>query len=508
MRLSALVLVVSTLATPAWAETRRVAVIVGHNSGASDRPPLRFAEEDASRLAAVLEEVGGFAHEDLFVLRGGGLAALRRALDEAAARVTRWRAARAQVVALFYFSGHSDGAILELGDEALSFSEVRRWLERTGAEVRIGVVDTCKSGALLAAKGGKLAPAFDIHLADTLSATGDVLITSSAASEVALESADIGASFFSHHLVSGLRGAADLSGDGLVTLGEAYQYAFGRTVSATADTLAGPQHPGYDFRLSGRGDIVLTEIRRPSAVLELPGDLDRVVIRRAADLDVVAEVAATTARRIALAPGRYRVRGWRRGAALAGEVVLGAGEDRSLATPELSPVGAVASSQKGGPRTAWRLFLGGGAERAVAVEGGRLTAVTVRLRGGGRLAPVAALELATGRHDDPHNPAEGSFRESHAQLLGGARLSATAGRGEIGVGALIGGGVASQHDGRPQWHWSPVATAAVTAGARLRLVGPLAAAVEVQAPLSIVRSDGGSRLEWLPAGWLGLESGW
>ena len=52
------------------------------------------------------------------------------------------------------------------------------------------------------------------------------MITSSAAREAALESAEIEASFFSHHLISGLRGAADTSGDGLVTLAEAYQYAF------------------------------------------------------------------------------------------------------------------------------------------------------------------------------------------------------------------------------------------------------------------------------------------
>src|SRR5690349_18679200 len=89
----------------ARAETRRVAVIVGHNRGSDTRPPLRFAEEDALRMAALLAEVGGFATADLFVLRAPTVSSLRRALEEAATRVAAWRRRGDQVVALFYFPG-------------------------------------------------------------------------------------------------------------------------------------------------------------------------------------------------------------------------------------------------------------------------------------------------------------------------------------------------------------------------------------------------------------------
>jgi hypothetical protein len=108
-------------------------------------------------------------------------------------------------------------------------------------------------------KGGHPGPAFTIRLSDEVSSTGEALLTSSAADELALESREIGGSFFTHHLVSGLRGAADTSGDGKITLAEAYQYAFERTVSATASMTIGTQHPGYDYRLPGRGDLVLSE---------------------------------------------------------------------------------------------------------------------------------------------------------------------------------------------------------------------------------------------------------
>ena len=68
-----------------------------------------------------------------------------------------------------------------------------------------------------------------------------VLIASSSADEESQESDDIGASFFTHYLASGLLGDADSSGDGKVTLAEAYTYAYARTVGETAETRAGAQ---------------------------------------------------------------------------------------------------------------------------------------------------------------------------------------------------------------------------------------------------------------------------
>ena len=44
-------------------------------------------------------------------------------------------------------------------------------------------------------------------------------------------------------------------------LAEAYQYAFVRTLRSTSDTTVGPQHPAYDYHLTGQGDLVL-ELRK------------------------------------------------------------------------------------------------------------------------------------------------------------------------------------------------------------------------------------------------------
>ena len=43
-----------------------------------------------------------------------------------------------------------------------------------------------------------------------------------------------------------------------MTLTEAYAYASERTVASTAATLAGLQHPTYNFDIKGRADVVLT----------------------------------------------------------------------------------------------------------------------------------------------------------------------------------------------------------------------------------------------------------
>ena len=44
---------------------RRLAVVVGSNDPPSGQVPLRFAHDDASELAAVLEQVGGFSASDV-----------------------------------------------------------------------------------------------------------------------------------------------------------------------------------------------------------------------------------------------------------------------------------------------------------------------------------------------------------------------------------------------------------------------------------------------------------
>src|SRR5438045_311950 len=86
------------------------------------------------------------------------------------------------------------------------------------------------------------------------------LIVDGGASDVLGALDAIGGSYFSHHLASGLLGGADKSGDGQVTLFEAYAYAYDRTVADTAESAAGAQHPTFSYDLAGNGDLVLTDV--------------------------------------------------------------------------------------------------------------------------------------------------------------------------------------------------------------------------------------------------------
>jgi len=346
--LLAVIAILAAATAPVLASTKRIAVIVGNNQGNPGRPQLHYAGTDAAKFARVLVELGGVAPADRFLLEDQSAAALSKTFEQVRQRVLGFhKDPGVRVVIVFYFSGHSDGVALELGRDRVTFSELRRWLASVGADVRIALVDSCKSGALLATKGGKPSAGFQIRMTDELASTGEVLLTSSAADEIALESSEIGGSFFTHHFVSGLRGAADISGDGFVTLTEAYQYAYARTVKTTGETIVGVQHPAYDYRLSGQGELVLAELSKRSGTLQLPSGFDRIVVIDVAHAQVIAEITAGSRATIAVPPGRYEIRASRSDAMFAGAVTVEHGP-RVVSSNELVPTLTVSTIRKGG----------------------------------------------------------------------------------------------------------------------------------------------------------------
>ena len=106
-----------------------------------------------------------------------------------------------------------------------------------------------------------------------------------------------------------MRRAADVSGDGKVTLNEAYQFAFHETLSTTEETQAGAQHPSYDINLSGTGDVVMTDVRQMPAGLIVGKSLHGSLFIRNADYQLVAEVFKVAGRslELGLEPGSYDI---------------------------------------------------------------------------------------------------------------------------------------------------------------------------------------------------------
>ena len=64
------------------------------------------------------------------------------------------------------------------------------------------------------------------------------MLASSSGSELSQESETLRSSYFTHHLLVGMRGAGDANRDGQVSIDEAYRYAYHQTLLATAETAA------------------------------------------------------------------------------------------------------------------------------------------------------------------------------------------------------------------------------------------------------------------------------
>lgn len=321
---------------PAEASVDRYAVLIANNTGDADEPALHYAESDADKLREVLVDLGGFPAENVTQLEGQGADAVKKALIVANDRI---RSASRQTVLLVFYSGHADAESLHLSGTRLEIETLQRLVRGSSAEVRLLIVDACRSGVLTRSKGGRRGGSFALAIDERLSSEGVVFLTASAANEDAQESDELKGSFFTHYLVSGLLGAADQDGDSQVVLVEAYRYAFTNTVRASSQTLAGTQHPHFRYDLRGRGDLVMTQLlarNRSRAIVEVPADRTYLLFGGDAHGPVIAEIdAAASHRRISVRPGRYFVRGRGRDYLLEGAIEVGPGrqfrvEDRML----------------------------------------------------------------------------------------------------------------------------------------------------------------------------------
>ncbi|AEI66668.1 caspase family protein [Corallococcus macrosporus] len=308
-----LLLLVPALAAAAPASTapplsvRRLALLVGVNDGGEGRARLRYAVTDARSFGDVLEELGGVQPQDTLLMMEGDRAAFEAALARFKAMLTAARRQGTRIEALLYYSGHSDEQGLLLQKDRFGYRELRKALESLPADVRIAILDSCASGTLARQKGGVRRPAFMVDASSAV--RGHAILTSSSEDEVSQESDRIGGSFFTHNLVSGLRGAADVSGDGRVTLHEAYQFAFHETLARTEETRAGAQHPAYDIELAGTGDLVMTDLRSTAAVLVLGELVDGRLFVRDSRGRLVVELKKYAGRttELGLQKGRYTV---------------------------------------------------------------------------------------------------------------------------------------------------------------------------------------------------------
>lgn len=204
------------------------AVVVGV-SRYTHMPVLKYSDDDAYRIYAFLKSPEGGALPD---------EQIRILIDEDATREkilkmlqhTLLRADDNDVV-MVYFSGHGlEGSFVPIDFDGysnlISHQEVIDILNASKARYKMCFADACHSGGLTAQKGltgveSTIKRFYDAYL-DVRGGTAFML--SSKSEEFSLEDGGLRQGVFSHFLIRGMKGEADVDFNTVVTIGELFKF--------------------------------------------------------------------------------------------------------------------------------------------------------------------------------------------------------------------------------------------------------------------------------------------
>ena len=192
-------------------------------------PALKFADDDANRIFAFLKSPEGGALPDEQV---------RILIDEDATRNNILKAmnevymkADENDVIMLYYSGHGlEGTFIPIDydgfENALGHDEVKDMFNKSKAKHKICYADACHSGSLLAAKSAFASSL--IYFYDELdkSSGGTAFMMSSKSKEFSLEDGGLRQGIFSHFLIRGLKGEADLNKNKTITVKELFDWVY------------------------------------------------------------------------------------------------------------------------------------------------------------------------------------------------------------------------------------------------------------------------------------------
>jgi hypothetical protein len=189
---------------------------------------LKYTDDDAYRMFAFLKspEGGALADEQIQILidEDATKTNILKSLDKTFAK------AGPNDVVLFYFSGHGlKGAFLPIdydgNSNRLEHGEIMSILNKSEAKSKVVIADACHSGSLGGAKGSTAEAVIETYYnAFSKSSGGTVLMMSSKSEETSIENNGLRQGIFSHFMIRGLKGAADVDNDNLVTINELFQY--------------------------------------------------------------------------------------------------------------------------------------------------------------------------------------------------------------------------------------------------------------------------------------------
>jgi hypothetical protein len=160
-----------------------------------------------------------------------------------------------------------------------------------------------------------------------------------------------------------MRGAADTSRDGKITLDEAYGWAWARTIEATFSTRGGVQRPAYSVDLRGSGQLVIAEPARATSRLTLDvKPAGHWLIVADANKQLVADVEKGEGpMTLAVAPGSYRVQLRTSDSVLERTVEVPASGGAVVSGADLERASLLRVARKGGEEVRLHLSAGAGA---------------------------------------------------------------------------------------------------------------------------------------------------
>jgi hypothetical protein len=333
---------------------KRFAIVIGANNGGPDRAKLRYAISDAQSISRVFKEMGGVHDIDNILLKEPNRNTFFSEMRKLQKKISNAKAKFRRVEVIVYYSGHSDEYHILLGNEKVSYKEFRDIIDNMLADVRIAILDSCASGAFTRIKGGKKKLPFLMD--NALNMRGYAFMTSSSSNEASQESDRLEGSFFTHNLIAGLRGAADVTQDGRITFHEAYQYAYSETLSQTEKTIRGPQHANYNIQMSGTGDVVITEIIKSTAVLVIGKDISGKVFIHNSSNALVMELNKTLDRIVELGMerGKFLVVNIKGKDVFESKITLHKGKSFELSPNHLKKTDKIYTQSRGGPLRSWQ----------------------------------------------------------------------------------------------------------------------------------------------------------
>lgn len=231
----------------------KVWVLLVGVSAYQDLQDLKYTDDDAFRLHSFFKSPTGGAipNEQITIL-----------IDEQATQnnilkqlqLLAKKAGENDLI-LFYFSGHGfrgsfvPNDYMKDSDILVKHTEVVEIFKSSKAKSKVVIADACHSGSM-DTKTASCEPVLDVYYnAFRKSMGGTVLLLSSRADEVSMESTGLRQGLYSHFLLEGLGGKANRNNDKIITVSELHQYIYDNVRIVTKFTQTPVIHGDFDVNM-------------------------------------------------------------------------------------------------------------------------------------------------------------------------------------------------------------------------------------------------------------------